>query len=871
MTTSLSLIAGARPGEDIDEEEPDPIFECSFSADDKNYISWSSSSSNSHKSDEDGEDEDIEDVMMSESTNLLQEECQVLSQGGCHSIIRESHIRAPESKVFCLEENDCQNNITQQESDFDAIILDQAWEDIENLAEENRHADDQKVELDSKNDWALILHSEFVEECTQIIRTANSIHFIKYGIIGQKRIDNTTCYRPFRQDQDWLRLLQFLSRYLTEICADISYYKNNHPMRMDLLQISTTTALSDTISSSSNILIPTSPLALIPYPAQQQDWQLTPELQNKVQLIHMILLSYQAWLAESRGHLRRQHTFLRKLLLALESYAGTKDSLDLRMEQAQSLQSLAQLHHHDKLTSPDYNQAFVYYTQSLDIKSQLYGTDENVDLASSIENIGVLARDKLCNLELAIRCLKEALEMKYRVFFEGKDPTTQHRRHDREFFAEEYANVAQTLHSLGLAYDKALQYEEAQCFYQKALTMKKKHQRVSGSKNVNDTDTAGAQGTQQQQLLAATLFNLGCVSEKLGQLEEAMSYLEEAMQLQYEDRCYIDNPLRAIGTLVQVAKLYEKCNEMEGAYKYYKTALDLHYHQQQKAADTGSNNSLLIKMFCGLANVANQIGLYEEALFGFESLLQVLVQHANVVNLSTAAAAADNNERHLVIPTLYHLGLLNDVLGRPSKARNYYRVCLDKMMAVTPRNDTLEAKMMRMNLFCLSNETCKTDHKAAYELYTALIKNKYDHQDYTQQDAGFGVTVRNIAMLSTEYAHKLHDARDYYEQFLEIVWHPHRSCNHPGTSRSLVIVKTMHALGKLERKMRQYSRAKYYQNEALELLVLTKKRRVQIEEDLILTPDQVQEMANTHTAIEREQKLLKRCKRGRGLVAWMVD
>ncbi|CAB9525446.1 Tetratricopeptide repeat [Seminavis robusta] len=589
---------------------------------------------------------------------------------------------------------------------------------------------------------------------------------------------------------------------------------------------------------------------------------------------------------------------------------GEKHATPLRMELAQALDVLGGLY---RDCIRDYPQAFVYYTRALETKSFIYGAEaRNLDLASSMETLGVLMRDRLPGcIPDSIRCFQQALTMKRKVYERCLPQPNANNK--------QWAELAQTYHSLGLAHDMSADYPNAVLYYEKSLTARHKQQQYLNHKYGHTL----RQERRKQQALAkanqkrvATLFNLGCVSEKLNKLEDARAYLEEALQMQYQ----LHNTYRhvladassstysfsesnndygsagagennsLIGTLFRLASIYEQCKELEGAYRYYKIALDIHYQAMQSPNNAAKQSAartphpLLLALLHGAATASNLLGHYEDSLFAYESLIETL-------RLKGAA------DKRLLIPTLHHLGMLNDVLGHVQKASKYYRHAL--MLVDTDSNwkESAVARNIRMNVLCLADPSSEDpkhkihalsstptksprnsanaknhaafDHVRRYFLDN--IKRYYKRQDYVHKDAALAITYRNAALLSANRVRGLSDARTYYEQYLETVWYhtfredenhspPSSGGNDKHTilsSRCLVVSQALYALGILERKMRQYAAARHYQNEGLMLLNKIKKQELQYNGGCTtMTQAEAKRRANLATAIEKEVKLL---------------
>jgi len=649
-----------------------------------------------------------------------------------------------------------------------------------------------------------------------------------------------------------------------------------------------------------------------------KDWYNDSDILYAIALFYLLLLKPLIRKAERAHDVSSQLMYLQAMVETLEfsiQLPHSMDKLPLQMEIVQALDVLGWLYKEsgDAADTTDtnlqqnqcYHQSFVCYTRSLKIKSEIYGLQaHNLDLAHSMETLGVLMRDKLQVLNDSINCLEEALIMKERVYRKQQDCD-----HD---LAQQYADLAQTSHSLGLAFDLNQQYPKALMYYEKALILRKKQSRHSSQSHTSLRDT---------RKLIATLFNLGCVAEKLRFYKNARSFLEEAWHLQKalsakeQAENNITNDISRIGTLFRLATVNEHCQELKGAYKYYKMALDIHF--QLMEAKQGNESQidkasvapltprtvervspvLLIALLHGSAMVSNQLGHYEDAIFAFESLLEVVQQQE-------AQNQIIHDKTRLLISTYYHLGLLHDIMGNAPTANKFYKLALERM-GEEEQEDSSAANIIRMNILCLpdplyvegvrvlgnvdpsnndSNQrkskkkNTKLAFRKSYHGYKEEMQRKYNRQDYVYRDAGFAVTPRNLALLATLHMHQHVEARKNYEDLLEVIWYPyqHPQLTPPTAShyqevnndessssssyatqilatRYYTVIQTLCALGATERKLRRYDAARHYQSESLALLVKVKRH---LQHHHHYTPRQATRVRVFKMNIERELNLL---------------
>jgi len=629
------------------------------------------------------------------------------------------------------------------------------------------------------------------------------------------------------------------------------------------------------------------------------------ELQYGLALFQILLLKHLVRSSEKENLLREQCSFMEKMISTLEYCLTLLDSpkgtAPIRMEIAQALDALGRMHR-DGLQ--DFPQSFVYYTRAMETKCIIYGDSAtNLDLAASMEILGVLMRDRLDCIPDSIRCFREALHMKECVYGTapqkaGGTAESKH-NHDKKHHrnvAKQLSDLAQTLHSLGLAYDLSGYYEEARTFYEKALLKRQMQLKEEQNRHLATSKTHPLRDpTKTTRQLIATLFNLGCVAEKLVKLEDARAYLEEALQMQYllhsmytmseHTHERLESADGLIRTSYRLASIYERCKEQEGAHKYFNSGLDIHCQTIREESEHRKTESLpgrirspaskreydqlIISVFHGAANASNLLGQYEDSLVAYESLLEIL-----------QAARDDTGHSKLVlISTFHNLGLLNDVLGNAKHASKYYRLALERMETEECLKESSTAHSIRMNVLCLpdplSDEIArpkipfavvksaggkaKTTYGTVFSFYKDQMERAYNRQNYVDRDAAMAITLRNLANLSSMHARNYVDARNRYEQFVEVVWYGKQGdlCL---TSRYFATVQSLHALGCLERKLRHYGSARHYQKEGISMLVKAKK---ELEQHKLFTPCQAKRIANLRTVMGKEIQVLN------GLCVWL--
>ena len=248
-----------------------------------------------------------------------------------------------------------------------------------------------------------------------------------------------------------------------------------------------------------------------------------------------------------------------------------------------------------------FEQAKDYFTQSLDIRKVLYGS-EHADVAASLSNLGTVysvlddvetaenlfqrslalrqkiygnvhpdVADSLSNLgiayskmglyEKAIQCHKGALEMRQKLFFP-----------DHIMISESYNN-------LGLAYKFVGQLQETRICYESALRIRDKILH------------------KEHPAVAGLLSNLGVLYMDLGELQKSKEFHQRALEIRIKvlggDHCKVGDCMLNLGLV------HERCNEYDVAARRFHQALVVY-------SSAYSTNHVLVKSaVAGLKRVSD--------------------------------------------------------------------------------------------------------------------------------------------------------------------------------------------------------------------------------------------------------------------------
>jgi len=295
-----------------------------------------------------------------------------------------------------------------------------------------------------------------------------------------------------------------------------------------------------------------------------------------------------------------------------------------------------------------------------------------------------------------------------------------------EYYYSEYGNdpqcpqVAHIWMELGRLSAKERRHDEALCYYEKALQIKK-------SIYANDGSTADGEEVANNDLVA-TLEALGHIASNLRQYPQALEYYKQSLRMYYavhNDSWNRDAKVLA-RKLDTLGKIEYSMGEYDAARIFYTEALhykgDLYEDNDDEDGGHNKNNEKIDSLaankdFCAsydaLGNVHRILGEYEAANDFFARELALLHE--------MYGPSTKTREIALV---LHNLGNLNCNLHRFQEAQTYYQEALEMKyhcFGLTAKNMSLATTLQSLGI--LNSELGK--YEEAEEFFRKSLEMKY--------------------------------------------------------------------------------------------------------------------------------------------------
>ncbi|MEL6152850.1 MAG: tetratricopeptide repeat protein, partial [Bacteroidota bacterium] len=218
-----------------------------------------------------------------------------------------------------------------------------------------------------------------------------------------------------------------------------------------------------------------------------------------------------------------------------------------------------------------YDDALAWRQQSLEVAKKAHGQAPHAEVATSLHQLGIAYYDR-AEYAKAQEHLAAGLKMRLTLY---KD-------HDHEA-------VASSHHHLGRVYDELGKYPEAMECYQQALKMRQAIYKAQAHPDV-----------------ASTLIGIGNVYYSRGAYDQALQYYEKALKMYqaiYKDQAHPD----VASTLIGIGNVYKSRGAYDQALQYYEKALKMFraIHKDQAHPDVAST-------LIGIGNVYYSRGAYDQ-------------------------------------------------------------------------------------------------------------------------------------------------------------------------------------------------------------------------------------------------------------------
>ncbi len=299
-----------------------------------------------------------------------------------------------------------------------------------------------------------------------------------------------------------------------------------------------------------------------------------------------------------------------------------------------------------------FERALEYAEKSLDIREEVYGSKDCIDIAASLNNIGGIFL-KRGNFVHALGYLQRALVMKERIL----DPN-DHR------IADSLNNVGEALAHLG-RFDEALKYHE------KSLEMRKK---IDGSKATFINSTTPNTGMAHLAVSSSgpnvvqSLNNIGGVLLRLSRFNEALEQYQASLKMNNEMYDSGTHPEIAL-SLGNVGGALRCLGDFKEALTYYQSCLEMN----MAIYVSGIHPEIAVTLD-NIGGVLRELGHFEEALEYHKKSLEM----SNKIWTSEGFHPEIGNCLNNIALVYSDLGRLVYSDGRLEEASKYYQDSLKR-------------------------------------------------------------------------------------------------------------------------------------------------------------------------------------------------
>ncbi|OJW72062.1 MAG: hypothetical protein BGO68_00795 [Candidatus Amoebophilus sp. 36-38] len=384
--------------------------------------------------------------------------------------------------------------------------------------------------------------------------------------------------------------------------------------------------------------------------------------------------------------------------------------------------------------SCDYLVALTFHQQVLEIYQQIYKGENHLDIAKSLNNVGIVYKE-LGQYEEALKYSIQALEMVQslyagnhpevanflnylgRVYYESEQPQEALKHYQQalemvqSLYSGNHPEVANSLHGIGTAYHDLGQFKESLKYFQQALAMRQALYTGNHPLTANSIACLGnvylrlgqyeealkhheaalkmkqSMYTYNHTYVAQSLNQLGLIYMKLGQYEEALKHYKQSLEM-YQTLHSGNHPNIAI-SLDNIGLVYQALDQSQGALKYHHQALEM------LQAVYSYNNPYTAHCLNSLGAAYKNLGQYEKALKYLEQSLKIM----QGLHFSNHRFIADS---------LNTLGEVYQVLGKYELALEYYQQALKMRQDLYPDNpDHPDIQMVKGNIEKLEEEQRK--------------------------------------------------------------------------------------------------------------------------------------------------------------------
>ena len=294
--------------------------------------------------------------------------------------------------------------------------------------------------------------------------------------------------------------------------------------------------------------------------------------------------------------------------------------------------------------------------------------EDNADIATSLNNIGLVYRNK-GEFDEALVYYQKALKIRCRLYDVDESQVE----------AEGNAVIAQSLNNIGTVYYNKSEFDEALVYYLKALKIRCR---------IFDVDESQVE-TQGNAAIAQSLNNIGSVYYYNGDNNEALTYYQKAFKI----RCRVfgvdETQVKTQGnaaiatSLNNIGNVYDNKGNIDEALMYYHNALTIRCRVfgVDESQIESQGNSDIAQLLNNIGLVYNLKGDYDEALLYYHKSLNISFR---VFGVDESLVEIQGNSD--IAELLYNIGNVYYNKGEIDEALTYYQKTLKILCRVFTNN-----------------------------------------------------------------------------------------------------------------------------------------------------------------------------------------
>eukprot|EP00438_Fugacium_kawagutii_P008122 Skav222143 [mRNA] locus=scaffold1181:1131433:1142619:- [translate_table: standard] len=383
-----------------------------------------------------------------------------------------------------------------------------------------------------------------------------------------------------------------------------------------------------------------------------------------------------------------------------------------------------------------------------------HGREDCDDIAETLHSLGV-ASQEAGDLEQAMQHLEESLRMKRSMHGDG-----------------DHHSIAVTLHELGIVSQEAGDLEQAKQPLEESLRMKR-----------------SMHGDGDHHSIAVTLHELGIVSQEAGDLEQAKQPLEESLRMKRSMHGDGDHHSIAV-TLHELGIVSQEAGDLEQA----KQPLEESLRMKRSMHGDGDHHSIAVTL--------HELGIVSQEAGDLEQAKQPLEE-----SLRMKRSMHGDGDHHSIAVTLHELGIVSQEAGDLEQAKQPLEESLRMKRSMHGDGDHHSIAVTLHELGIVSQEAGDLE-QAKQPLEESLRMKRSMHGDGDHHS--IAVTLHELGIVSQE-AGDLEQAKQPLEESLRMK----RSMHGDGDHHSIAV--TLHELGIVSQEAGDLEQAKQPLEESLRM------------------------------------------------------